>query len=35
MDIEGVWRKAFFNGPTTTTPGDPLVPQSLGTHLVR
>jgi hypothetical protein len=34
-DIEGVWRKAFFNGPTTITPGDPLVPQSLGTHLIR
>jgi hypothetical protein len=34
-DIEGVWRKVFFNGPTTTTPGNPGVPQNLGTELVR
>jgi hypothetical protein len=34
-DIEGVWRKAFFTGPTTTTPGVPGVPQNLGVQLVR
>jgi hypothetical protein len=34
-DIEGVWRKAFFTGPTTTTPGPAGVPQNLGVQLVR
>lgn len=34
-DIEGVWRKVFFTGPTTTTPGQPGVPQNLGVQLVR
>ena len=34
-DIEGVWRKAFFVGPTTTTPSAPGVPQALGVQLVR
>ncbi len=33
-NIEGVWRKAFFTGPTTTTP-TPGLPQSLGVQLVR
>ena len=34
-DVEGVWRKAFFQGPTTTTPSNPGVPQALGIQLVR
>jgi hypothetical protein len=34
-DVEGVWRKAFFTGPTTTTPSNPGVPQALGVQLVR
>jgi hypothetical protein len=34
-DIEGVWRKAFFTGPTTTTPSAPGVPQQLGVQLVK
>lgn len=34
-DIEGVWRKPFFIGPTTTTPGNPAVPQALAVQLVR
>jgi putative Flp pilus-assembly TadE/G-like protein len=34
-NVEGVWRKVFFNGPTTSTPGVPGVPQNLGTQLVR
>ena len=34
-DIEGVWRKAFFTGPTTTTPTTPGVPQQLGVQLVK
>jgi Flp pilus assembly protein TadG len=34
-DIEGVWRKAFWNGPTTTTPSNPGVPQQLGVQLIR
>jgi hypothetical protein len=34
-DVEGVWRKAFFQGPTTTTPSNPGVPQALGIQLVK
>lgn len=34
-NIEGVWRKAFFTGPVTTTPGNPGVPQALGVQLVK
>ena len=34
-DIEGVWRKAFWPGPTSTTPSNPGVPQPLGVQLVR
>jgi hypothetical protein len=34
-NIEGVWRKAFFVGPTTSTPAQPGVPQALGVQLVR
>jgi hypothetical protein len=34
-DIEGVWRKAFWLGPTTTTPSNPGVPQPLGVQLIR
>jgi hypothetical protein len=34
-DIEGVWRKAFFTGPTTSTPSTPGVPEPLGVQLVR
>jgi hypothetical protein len=34
-DVEGVWRKAFFTGPTTTTPANPGVPQALGVQLVK
>ena len=33
-NIEGVWRKAFFTGPTTTT-STPGLPQSLGVQLVK
>ncbi len=33
-DIEGVWRQAFFPGPTTTTAPAPGVPSSLGVQLV-
>lgn len=34
-NIEGVWRKAFFTGPTSSTPGNPGVPQALGVQLVK
>jgi hypothetical protein len=34
-DIEGVWRKAFWLGPTSSTPSNPNVPQNLGVQLVR
>jgi len=34
-DIEGVWRRAFFLGPTTSTPSNPGVPQALAVQLVR
>ncbi len=34
-NIEGVWRKAFFTGPTTATPAVSGVPQALGVQLVR
>ena len=34
-NIEGVWRKAFFTGPTTATPTNPGVPQALGVQLVK
>lgn len=34
-NIEGVWRKVFFTGPVTTTPGAPGVPQMLAVQLVR
>ena len=32
-DVEGVWRKAFFTGPTTSTPGFPGA--ALGVELIR
>ncbi len=31
-DIEGVWRKAIFSGPTTSTPGFPGA--ALGVELI-
>jgi Flp pilus assembly protein TadG len=34
-DIEGVWRKEFFLGPTTSTPPNPGVPGSLAIQLVK
>lgn len=34
-NVEGVWRKAFFTGPTSSTPGNPGVPQALGVQLVK
>jgi hypothetical protein len=34
-DIEGVWRKAFFLGPTTSTPSNPGVPQAAAVQLVK
>jgi hypothetical protein len=34
-DIEGVWRKAFFDGPVSSTPTTPGVPQALGVQLIR
>jgi hypothetical protein len=34
-DIAGVWRKAFFLGPVSSTPANPLVPQALGIQLVQ
>jgi hypothetical protein len=34
-DIEGVWRKPFFTGPTTNTNPDPSSPTPLGVQLVR
>lgn len=34
-NIEGVWRKAFFTGPTTATPTVVGVPQALGIQLVK
>ena len=34
-DIEGVWRKAFFEGPVSSTPTNPGVPQQLGVQLVQ
>jgi Flp pilus assembly protein TadG len=33
-NIEGVWRRAFFAGPTTTTAPAPGVPTALGVQLV-
>lgn len=35
QNLEGVWRKAFFTGPTTSTPSTPGVPEPLGVELVR
>ena len=34
-DIEGVWREIFIQGPVSSTPGTPGVPQSLGVQLVK
>jgi hypothetical protein len=34
-DIEGVWREIFTQGPVSSTPGNPSVPQALGVQLVR
>jgi hypothetical protein len=34
-DIEGVWRKAFFEGPVSSTPTNPGVPQQLGVQLIQ
>ncbi len=34
-NIEGVWRKAFFTGPVSSTPTTTGVPQNLGIQLVR
>ena len=34
-NIEGVWRKAFFQGPVSSTPGNPGVPQALGVQLLK
>ena len=34
-DIEGVWRKAFFEGPVSGTPAAPGVPQALGVQLIQ
>ena len=34
-DIAGVWRKAFFTGPVSSTPANPAVPQALGIQLVK
>lgn len=34
-NIAGVWRKAFFLGPTTSTPSTPGVPEPLGVQLVK
>ncbi len=34
-NIAGVWRKAFFIGPTTSTPSTPRVSEPLGVQLVR
>ncbi len=34
-NVEGVWRKAFFHGPTTATPTVSGVPQALGVQLVK
>ncbi len=34
-DIEGVWRRPFFTGPTTTTPPGGTTFQALGVQLVR
>jgi hypothetical protein len=34
-NVEGVWRKAFFTGPTTSTPTVTGVPQALGVQLVK
>lgn len=34
-NLEGVWRKAFFPGPTTNIPAVTGVPQALGTQLVK
>jgi hypothetical protein len=33
-DLQGVWREAFFPGPTSTTDSSPGVPKSLGVELV-
>jgi hypothetical protein len=34
-NIEGVWRKAFFTGPVTSTNPGPQVPHALGVQLVK
>jgi hypothetical protein len=34
-DVAGVWRKAFFLGPVSSTPANPAVPQALGIQLVK
>lgn len=34
-NIAGVWRLPFFDGPVTSTPSTPGVPQALGVQLVR
>jgi putative Flp pilus-assembly TadE/G-like protein len=34
-DVAGVWRKAFFLGPVSSTPGTPGVPQALGVQLIK
>jgi hypothetical protein len=34
-NIEGVWRKAFFDGPVTSTPAGPGVFQNLGVQLIQ
>ena len=34
-DLEGVWRKPFFLGPTSSTPISPDVPQMLAVQLVK
>ena len=33
-NIEGVWKKIFFTGPTTDTPSTPGVPEILGVQLI-
>lgn len=34
-NIEGVWREVFTQGPVSSTPGTPGVPQSLGIQLLK
>ena len=34
-NLEGVWRKAFFTGPVTSTPSGPAEIQALGVQLVK